>query len=700
MSDIVKTGIDTDLAVLTIENPPVNTLNHAVRVELIRALETCYADPALSAIILTGQGKFFSAGLDIEEFNSAFKTPEIMDLLRTMLASNKPLVAALNGIVLGGGLETALSCHYRVADSRARLGFPEVKLGFIPGATGTQVLPRLIGVEPALDIIISGRNVAAEEAKKLGFVDDICEGNLLEAAREFARKVCQQGEVLPDISQRVLDKEKYTKDFFSQYRKKVAQRSRGLLAPAVCVDAVEAAVTMPFEEGVVYERKRGMECVHSAQSAALRHVFFSERKTAVIAGLSDDAQAKEISSVAVVGAGQMGTGIALSFLNAGIAVKLLELNREVLDKGIERITSYFQSLAKKGRMTEVELNKKCKLLEGILDYDSLSEVDLVVEAVSEQMTVKKQVFQSLDKACHPACVLASNTSTLDINELASATGRPESVIGLHFFNPANVMRVVEVVRTDKVADDVLKTAMDVVKKINKVGVLAAVCDGFIGNRMIVKYFQEAESLLLEGAMPDDIDRVLTQFGMAMGPLMVMDLIGLDILHQIRKDRRQAGIDLPILDGVIVDGLVHKGRFGQKAGKGFYQYGQDTRNPTTDSEVLELISDISAEMEMGRRNIDDTEILHRCLYSMINEAAKILEEEIAQRPSDIDVLFIYGYGFPAYAGGPLHYADSVGLDAVLAAIKSYQFKHGDNWSPAPLLERLVNTKQTFASLNLH
>lgn len=697
MSEPVTCKQHDSVLLITIDNPPVNALSAAVRLGLSKAFAVAEQEPTVKAVVLRCAGRTFIAGADITEFGKPMQPPALPEVLGQIDTFTKPVVAALHGTALGGGFETALTCHYRIAEASARVGLPEVKLGLLPGSGGTQRLPRLIDVKSALDMIVSGRQVAAPEAMALGAIDRIAEGDLTEQAMAYARELVDNSAPLRRCSDMAVNTADIGATFFAEYRTQVAKQQRGLEAPQACIEAIEIATTLPFAEGLKKERELFLERMASSESAALRHVFFAERQAPVVTDLPRDTPKREIRRVGIIGAGTMGSGIAINFLNAGIPVTLLEMKSEALERGIKTIQAYYDDRKAKGRMSEEKANACFARLAGTLDYADFNDVDLAIEAVFENMAVKHEVFAKLDEVCKPGAILATNTSYLDVNQIAAATSRPQDVLGLHFFSPAHVMRLLEVVRADKTADDVLATAMKLLGTIGKVGVVSGVCDGFIGNRMLKGYGREAGILLLEGASPSQIDSTMNRFGMAMGPMAMGDLAGLDIGSRAREERRQRGETVSPTDGAVADRLVEMGRLGQKSGKGYYRYEAGSRKPILDPEVDTVIEQAAKQLGIERRDISEEEILQRLIYPLINEAAKILEEGIAQRPSDIDVVWINGYGFPTYRGGPMHYADSIGLASILTTIKQYQQRYGDTWQAAPLLERLVQEGKRFSDL---
>jgi 3-hydroxyacyl-CoA dehydrogenase len=688
----ITQSVDLDrrgrVAVLTVNNPPVNALSQHVRQGLDEGLKKAIADSAVSAIVITCAGRTFIAGADITEFGKPPAPPSLHTVLDVIERSGKPVIAAIHGTALGGGLEVTLACHYRVGVKDARFGLPEVKLGLLPGAGGTQRLPRVVGVEKALSMMVSGDPIRADEALKHGLLDEIVEGDLTAAGVAFAEKVLNENRPLKKI--RDLDDKlaavRGKPEVFAQFRKSVARQTRGFRAPENIVKAVEAAVSLPFDQGIARERELFAELLSSPESKAQRYFFFAEREAAKIPDVPGDTPPKEIKKAAVIGAGTMGGGIAMNFANVGIPVTVVEVKQDALDRGLSVVRKNYENTASKGRMTMQDVDKRMGLLTGTTDFNAVRDADIVIEAVFEEMPVKKEVFAKLDGIAKPDAVLATNTSTLDVNEIASATKRPESVIGMHFFSPANVMRLLENVRGAASSKTTVATAMAVGRRINKVPVLVGVCYGFVGNRMLHQRGIQAEKLILEGALPHQVDKVLYDFGFPMGPFAMSDLAGLDVGWRIRKGRG--------VRSEVADRICELGRFGQKTGAGYYKY-DDKRNPSPDSEVEKIIVDVATEMGITRRHIDDEEILQRLLYPMVNEGAKILEEKIAIRASDIDVIWVYGYGWPVYRGGPMFWADQIGLKAVRDRMLQFQKATGDSfWSPAPLLNRLAEQGKGF------
>ena len=683
---IADYSVRDGIAVITLNNPPVNSLGNALRAAIMEYLKKAEGDPAVKGAVLIGSAKAFSGGADIREFNKPREKPDLAELNDQQDAMTKPLVAAIGGFALGGGLELALACHFRIALPKSQLGLPEVKLGLLPGSGGTQRLPRIIAMAEALRMMTSGNPIAAERAKLLGLVDEIVEGDLLEAAVLFLARLLKEGRPRRRIRDMQAKVDGDPKAFFAQAREQVAREWKGYPAPLEIVACAQAAATRPFDEGRKFERERFAHLVNTTESKALRHMFFAERQTTRIPGVPEDTPVREIGKAAVIGAGTMGGGIAMNFANVGIPVTVVEVQQEALDRGLGIVRKNYETTASRGRLTMADVEKRMGLIRGTTDFNAIADADIVIEAVFEEMPIKKEVFAKIDKIAKPDAVLATNTSTLDVNEIASATSRPESVIGTHFFSPANVMRLLENVRGAKSSKTAIATAMAVGRRINKVPVLVGVCYGFVGNRMLHQRGIQAEKLILEGALPHQVDRVLYDFGFPMGPFAMGDLAGLDVGWRIRKGR---GVKSP-----VADRICELGRFGQKTGAGYYKY-DEKRNPTPDPDVEKIIVDVSTEMGITRRPISDEEILQRLLYPMVNEGAKILEEKMALRASDIDVIWVYGYGWPVYRGGPMFWADSIGLEALRDTMLGFQRKTGDAfWTPALLLNRLADAGKGF------
>ncbi len=686
LTSMVDYNVEEGVAVLTLNNPPVNALSQGVRQGLKEGVEKALADDSAQAIMIFCEGRTFIAGADISEFSSGPMEPNFHAVLSTMDASPKPIVAAIHGTALGGGLETALCCNYRVAVSSAKFGLPEVNLGLLPGAGGTQRLPRVVGVEKTLAMVTSGVPIGAAEAHQLGLVDQLVEGDLRAEALAFAKDKAAQGGSHPRVRDNddKLQSAKDNPEIFAATRKMLARKTRGFLAPEYNIRCIEAAVNQPFDEGLKTEGKLFAELMAGPQSQAQQYFFFSERQAGKVPGLSDDAKELPIAKVGVIGGGLMGGGISMNFANVGVPVTIVETNQEALDRGLGTIRKNYENTARKGRLTEEAVEQRCGLIQGTLDMADLADCDLIIEAVFENMAVKKDIFTRLDAIAKQGAILASNTSALDLNEIASVTSRPESVIGLHFFSPANVMKLLEVVRGEKTSDDVIKTSMALAKRIRKVAVLVGVCPGFVGNRILFPRQIEASKLALEGAPIEQVDKVLFDFGFPMGAFQMGDLAGLDLGWD--KDNSNP------MD--VKDRLCELGRRGQKTAAGYYDY-DEKRMPTPAPVTAELFAEVAAAQGVTQGDISDEEILDRCLLPMINEGAKILEEGIAVRASDIDVTYVYGYGWPVYRGGPMHYANSMGLDKVLAKIRHYHESTGDDfWAPSPLLVSLAEQGKRF------
>ena len=694
MSEVVSYRLEGDIGVIGVDYPPVNALGQGVREGLVNCLRQGLEDDQAKALVVIGEGRTFPAGADIREFGKPPAGPALPDVISEYESSDKLVIAAIHGTALGGGLEVALGCDYRVALESAKVGLPEVKLGLLPGAGGTQRLPRLVGAKAALDMIVGGNPVKAKDAYKVGIVDEVVGGDLLEGALAYARKLVADNAPLRKI--RDLDVKKEDADLFTNYEKSIARKQRGFKAPFHCIKAVQAAVELPFEDGMKRERELFAELLVSPESRAQRHVFFAEREVAKVPGLPKDTAKRDVKSAAIIGAGTMGGGIAMNFANAGIPVKILEVKEDALERGIAVIRKNYENTAKKGRITQEQVEQRMALIQPTLSYDDLGDVDLVIEAVFENMDVKKAVFTELDRVCKPGAILATNTSTLDVNRIASFTKRPEDVVGMHFFSPANVMKLLENVRGEKTSDEVVATVMDLSRRIGKVGVLVGVCHGFVGNRMLHKRQAEAVQLVNEGANPAQVDKVLFDLGFPMGPFAMSDLAGMDVGYRIREELRKEDPDnAPPRNWT--DDLVEQGRLGQKTQAGVFDYKEGDRTPVPSSEVDALIAKFREENGIQSRDISDQEILERCMYIMVNEGAKILEEGIAARPLDVDVIWIYGYGFPVYRGGVLFWADSVGLKTIYDKVSQIHQETGsDTWKPAALLEKLAKEGKGFYS----
>lgn len=689
------------VAVITLDNPPVNGLGHATRLAITQGLDRANGDPAVRAIVLTGAGKVFSGGADIREFGkpAALAEPNLLSVILACEYSAKPVVAALHSVAMGGGLELSLGCHYRIAAPACKVALPEVKLGLIPGAGGTQRLPRVLGIEAALNMIVSGEPVASELLMQVP--GQKLFNRLASSAEQLMTEALALAQEVADVRPLPLVRHlpcqhPQGQAYFQFARNMVAAQARNLPAPLKCVDAIEIATTAAhFEEGMLHEREMFINLMWTPQSRALRHLFAAERAASKVADVPEDTPKRPIASVAVIGAGTMGGGIAMNFLNAGIAVRILEMKQEALDRGLATIRKNYEAQVSKGKLKADKYQERMALLSSTLDYADIAQADLVIEAVFEDMGVKEQVFAQLDKVCKSGAILASNTSTLDLNRIAAFTSRPQDVIGMHFFSPANVMKLLEVVRGQQTGKDVLATVMAVAKKIKKTAVVSGVCDGFIGNRMIEQYARQAGFLLDEGCTPAQVDRAVEKFGFAMGPFRMGDLAGNDIGWAIRKRRY---VEHPGLRySKTADLLCELGRFGQKTGAGWYDYAPGKREPVPSAQVLQMIEQHRSALGIKPRKIDDQEIVQRLVFSLVNEAAHILQEGIAARASDIDMVYITGYGFPFWRGGPMLYADSLGLFNVVQAMKRFATNPLDDaafWQPAPLLAQLVAEGKTF------
>ncbi len=680
---------DGDVAVLSLNSPPVNALSGPVREGIVNGVAKALADKTAKALVLICEGKTFIAGADISEFGKAPTGPSLFDALNAIENASIPVVAAIHGTALGGGLEVALTCHYRVAVPSAKCGLPEVKLGLLPGAGGTQRLPRIVGAEKALEMVTSGEHVAAKWAAEVGLVDALVdEGKLRDGAIAFARKIVAENRPLKrvrDLNDKMVAARAHP-ELFANFRKANAKKFRGFEAPEANIKCVEAAVNLPFDEGLKFERTEFMKLMTGTQSAAQRYVFFAERAVWKVPDVPETTETLPVQKVGVIGAGTMGGGIAMNFLNVGIPVTIVETKQDALDRGLATIRKNYENTAKRGRLTMADVEKRMSMLKGTLSLEELSDRDLVIEAVFENMDIKKDVFGKLDKIVKQGAILATNTSYLNVDEIASATKRPESVIGWHFFSPANVMRLLEVVRGAKSSKPVIATSMAMARKIGKIAALVGVCPGFVGNRMLAQRQREAQKLILEGAMPWDVDRVLYDFGFPMGPFAMSDLAGLDIGWSKEKSS----------SSTVREILCEMDRRGQKTGAGFYDYDAD-RNAKPSPVAEKIILDFAAKKGVNRRKISDEEILERCIYPMINEGAKILEEGKAIRASDIDIVWINGYGWPVYRGGPMFYGDTIGLGKVLDKMKQFEGQMGPEFAPSKLLEKLVAEGKGFKDL---
>jgi len=697
MTDAVLRSTQGRIGILTVNNPPVNALAAAVRDGIKEGVEAFGKDPNIDAIVLIGGGRTFIAGADIREFGKPPKGANLNDVIATMENCPKIVVAALHGTPLGGGLETALGAHYRVSLASTRVGLPEVHLGILPGAGGTQRLPRLTGAKYALDAVISGRHIPAPEAKQKGIIDAIVDGDLLAGAVAHAQMLVAQK--APRRRVRDLKATLESPDLFKETEKAIARRARGFKAPWSIIKCVQAAVELPFDEGLKRERELFLELLTSPESAAQRYYFFAEREAAKVLDVPADTPQREIKKAGIVGAGTMGGGIAMNFANAGIPVTLLEVRQEALDRGLKTIRTNYENTAKRGGMKAEDVDKRMALIKPTLSYDDLKDSDVVIEAVFETMEVKEGVFKKLDEVAKPGAVLATNTSGLDVNQIANYTKRPGDVIGMHFFSPANVMKLLENVRGKATQKDVIATVMSLSKKIGKIPVLVGVCEGFVGNRMLRQRGIQSAYMLEEGALPQQIDKVIYDFGFPMGPFAMSDLAGNDVGWRIRQGKKEKEQRNVRYTGYIADAICELGRFGQKTGAGYFKYNLPDRTPIPDPEVEKIIEETSKKLGITRRAISDQEILERCLYPMVNEGAKILEEKMAQRSLDIDVIWVNGYGWPVYRGGPMWWADNVvGLKTIHDALLKYRDASGDPfWEPAPLLKKLVQEDKKFSTV---
>ncbi len=700
MSEVTEYSQRGAVGVIGIDSPPVNGLGLAVREGIAGHLAAALADDDVKAIVIHGGSRMFSAGADIKEFGTelAFTKPMLMDVITMVEDADKPIIAAIHGVAAGGGLELALGCHYRLAAADARVGLPEVTLGIIPGAGGTQRLPRLIGVPAALDFIVQGKLNPAPKAHDVGVLDELFEGDPADAGVAFAEKLIAEGAEprrTREQNERV-EAARGKTEIFDAARKTAAKVARGFESPLAAIESIKNAANMPFDQGIAREREIFDECVASDQSKALRHAFFAEREVGKIPDVPRDTPTIDVNKVAVIGCGTMGRGIVIAFANAGIPVKVLEVSQEALDAGLEKIEKTYESSVAKGRLGEEDKNRILSTIGSTLDLDELADADLVVEAVFEDMALKKQIFGKLDAVCKPDAILATNTSTLDINEIAATIARPGSVIGLHFFSPAHIMRLLEIVRGDKTSKEVIATAMVLSKRLKKTGVLVGVCEGFVGNRMLLAYLRESYFLLEEGALPQQVDKALVNFGLAMGPFTMLDMAGLGVGYLIRQ-HQAATRDPEERYSDIEDRIVEMDRLGQKTGAGWYRYEKGDRKPTPDPEIEALILETSTKVGIKRREISDQEIIERCLYPLVNEGAKLLEEGIAIRSSDIDVVWLYGYGFPRFRGGPMFWADLVGTQAVYDKMVAFEAEHGELMKPAIRLAQLAQKGKGFSDL---
>lgn len=688
--ETIQFDIQQGVAVITFNNPPVNGMNHAVRLGLVQAIDRANDNTSVKAIVITGANQMFSGGADITEFGTpkVLKQPILRAVIEALETSPKIVIAAIQGTCLGGGLELSMGAHYRVAHSNAQVGLPEVKLGLLPGAGGTQRLPRAIGLEKALDMIVNGAIVKAASLKDTGLFDKVVEGDVVQEAVSFAQELIAshaQPKLLRDVSVTFAGN---AQEYLDEKRQTLAASNKFFPAPVACLDAVRGSVELPFDDGLKQERRLFLSLMSGEESQALRHIFAAERAAYKIPDIPADTPLRSINKVAVIGAGTMGGGISMNFLNVGIPVTIVEMKQEALDRGIATIRRNYENTMKKGRLTAEQVEQRMNLLTGSLDYADIAEAGLIIEAVFEELSIKESVFKTIDSIAKPGAILASNTSTLDVNKIANFTKRPEDVIGLHFFSPANVMKLLEIVRGDKTAKDVLATSLQLAKKIGKKPVVSGVCDGFIGNRMLYAYRNVGDQLILAGASPSQVDKALEKFGFAMGPYRVGDLAGLDIGWAVRKRKAAEHPEIPY-EPVVADKLCEAGRFGQKTGKGWYRYEEGNRTPIVDPEIEQIIQEFRAAKGIVPQKFTDQDIVNRCVFALVNEGAKILEEGIALRASDIDVVYLNGYGFPAHRGGPMHYAQQVGLFNVVRAMKRYAKaspKDAEFWRVSALLEQ--------------
>lgn len=681
-----------NIALVWVDNPPVNALSHSVRAGLKDAMRAIAEDDTIDVAVIACRGRTFIVGADIREFGAPPKPPHLTEVVQIIEDMEKPIIAAIHGTALGGGLEVALSCHYRVAVSSAKIGLPEVKLGILPGAGGTQRFPRIAGVENALDAIISGRHIKAKQALSWGALDQVVDDSLEEAAIDFAKSAIEKG--VRRTGEMAIDGDKYDHAFFDGFRASIARRTRGYFAPERCIRCVEAAVKLPLKEGLDAERHNFQECFTNPQSRALQHVFFAERQVSRVPGIDKETPRRDIKRVGIIGAGTMGGGIAMNFANIGMPVTILEVQQEALERGLGVVRKNYERTASKGKLTAEQVEERMGLFTGTMDYADLADCDLIIEAVFETMDIKKKVFTALDEVAKPGAILTSNTSYLDIDTIAAVTSRPADVLGLHFFSPANVMRLLEIVRADHTADDVLATCIDLAKRIGKVGVVSGVCHGFIGNRMLSQYAREMSLSVIEGAMPHEVDKAMFDFGMAMGPMTVSDMAGLDIGYLNRQGMDRADYETRATDWI--DRVVESGRKGLKTGAGIYDYDEGSRTPKPSDDVMAIIVEESEKLGIERTHQTAEEIVERGMLALINEGAKILGEGIAIRASDIDIVYLNGYGFPPYRGGPMHYADQIGVKEVYSKILQNAETFGPRWwQPAPLLKEIAEADSSFA-----
>ena len=670
----VNIHVKNNIAVVTIANPPVNAINQAVRDGIVKQVAKANAEPEVKAIIIHCEGRTFMAGADIKEFGKPPMEPHLPDVVAAVEKSKKPVIAAIHGQALGGGLEIALGAHYRMAALGTKFGLPEVTLGLIPGASGTQRLPRLIGVEAAVDMIVSGKPIGSDKALELGLIDELSQSDLLQDAIKYAEKLIDVSFSDRRLSEQTVSS--VADDYFAKKRDELTKRKRGYEAPLACLNAIQAATNMPFDQGLKFERETFLKCRNSEQSTALKHLFFAERTSLKLADIPSHTPTRDIKKIAVIGAGTMGGGIAICFADAGFEVTLLEINPKALKVGLARIDKNYVDGVKKGRIDDETKNQRLSLIQGTTNYGDLSDVDLVIEAVFEKMEVKQDIYSMLDKVCKQDCILATNTSYLDVNEIANISANPQNILGMHFFSPANIMKLLEIVRADETSDTVLKTVMNLSKKIGKIGVVSGVCHGFIGNRIYQTYQREVGLLLLEGASALQIDNSLKQFGFPMGPCAVADLSGLDIAYFMRKSLHESQYEAKAF--LVHNQLVEMNRKGQKTGAGFYDYSVAARRGEPSALVEEIIVKTADQLNIKRNQVTDDEIIQRCIFAIINEAGHVIDESIALRQEDVDVVLCNGYGFPRWRGGPMQYAQSVGWDKVVGKINEYSQAYGMRW----------------------
>ena len=694
MTDVINFERKGSVGVITIDNPPANAMSFAAKKGVSNYIKICIEDNTCSSVVITGQGHIFVAGADISEFGKETPAgvPELEDLINDIEQSPKPIVAAINGLALGGGMELAMSCHYRLAVPNAQAGQPEVNLGFIPGGGGTQRLPRLVGVELALEMIVTGKPIDAPKAYEAGAFDEIVESDLLNRATEFAEEKANSNQAprrTCDLNEKVRDVDP---EIFEDWRNRISKKSRNMASPFECINTVEAATTMDFKAGLANEREVFVRLMNSNEGKSMRHMFFAERTVSKIPDIPKNTKTQEINKSAVIGSGTMGGGIAMNFANAGIPVVVVDVDQVALEKGLDTVRNNYARSVSRGSITQESMDKSLSLISSTTDYRDIGDVDLVIEAVFEDMALKKNIFKNLDEICKPETILASNTSTLDINEIGSVTKRPDKVCGTHFFSPANIMKLLENVRTEKSSKETIATIMKLAKSIRKTGVLVGVGDGFVGNRMLHISARIAEFMVEEGALPWQVDKVIFDFGFPMGPFAMNDLAGVDVRYLIRQEQKK--LYGSRRQSVIIDRVYETGRYGQKTNAGWYKYAEGSRNGEPDPIIEDLILRTSDELGYERRNFSDEEILETYLYSMINTGAKVLEEGLAIRSSDIDVIWHYGYGFPRYWGGPMFYADLIGLPEVYKKVCDLNERYGDWVQPSDLLKRLAMQKKGF------